>query len=196
MNTRGVTGGSLAPTPPPFRVGVGYDSHRFDASRPLILGGVLFPDEPGLTGVSDADAVAHAVTDALLGAAGEGDIGSHFPPTDPTWEGANSIDLLEKIVVLIAGLGWAIGNVDVTVICERPKIGPRASEIRLRLGQAMSIDPSQVSVKGKTNEGMGWEGRREGIAVHAVALLFRPVGSNFVAPGPHASGLVLGSLGE
>jgi 2-C-methyl-D-erythritol 2,4-cyclodiphosphate synthase len=160
----------------PFRVGTGYDSHRFDPSRPLILGGVHFPGEPGLTGVSDADAIAHAVTDAILGAAGEGDIGSHFPPSDPRWEGADSILLLRDIVGRLADAGWAIGNVDLTVICERPKIGPRVSEIRGSLATALGIDATQVSVKGKTNERMGWEGREEGIAVHAVALLFRPSG--------------------
>jgi 2-C-methyl-D-erythritol 2,4-cyclodiphosphate synthase len=165
-------GAARAPHPA-FRVGVGYDSHRFDPARPLILGGVHFPDEPGLTGVSDADAIAHAVTDAILGASGLGDIGSHFPPTDPAWLGADSLVLLESVMRLVYGRGWLVGNVDVVVVCERPKIGPRAAEIRTRLAAALGIDADLVSVKGKTNEGMGWEGRQEGIGVHSVALLYR-----------------------
>ncbi|TVP49707.1 MAG: 2-C-methyl-D-erythritol 2,4-cyclodiphosphate synthase [Gemmatimonadales bacterium] len=156
-----------------MRVGVGYDSHRFDASRPCILGGVLFPESPGLRGVSDADAVAHAVTDALLGAVGDGDIGAHFPPSDPTWEGADSMELLRRMAGRLAGLGWTVGNVDVTVICEAPRIGPAVPAMRARLAEVLGVDPLRLSVKGKTNETMGWEGRGEGIAVHAVALVGR-----------------------
>jgi 2-C-methyl-D-erythritol 2,4-cyclodiphosphate synthase len=158
---------------PDFRVGIGYDSHPFDPERPLVLGGVLFPEGPGLRGVSDADAVAHAVTDALLGAVADGDIGTHFPPSDPTWEGADSLELLREIVDRLHRGGWAVGNVDVTVICEAPKIGPAAPEMRGSLAGVLGVSPGRVSIKAKTNESMGWEGRREGIAVHAVALVAR-----------------------
>jgi len=154
-----------------MRIGFGYDSHAFDLGRELILGGVRVPDTPGLRGHSDGDAVAHAVTDALLGAAGLGDIGSHFPPDDPQWKNADSMRLLEHVVSLITDSGFRVGNVDITVICEHPKVGPLAGRIRQSLGDVLETAPSEVSIKGKTNEGMGWEGRREGLAVHAVALL-------------------------
>jgi 2-C-methyl-D-erythritol 2,4-cyclodiphosphate synthase len=155
------------------RVGFGYDSHRFDPSRPLILGGVRFPDHAGLTGHSDADAVCHAVTDAILGAAALGDIGSHFPPSDDRWKGADSIDLLERAVAVLGRKGYRVVNVDVTVICQTPKIGPRAAEMRGRLAAALQTGVDFVSVKGKTNEQLGWIGRSEGIGVHAVALIDR-----------------------
>ncbi|MEX0979960.1 MAG: 2-C-methyl-D-erythritol 2,4-cyclodiphosphate synthase [Gemmatimonadota bacterium] len=154
-----------------MRVGFGYDSHRFDPGRPLVLGGVHIPGAPGLTGFSDGDAVAHAVTDAILGAAGAGDIGRHFPPGDERWRDADSIDLLERAVAIVHGLGLRVVNVDVTVICESPRIGPRAEAMCARLAMAMAIDADLVSVKGKTNEGMGWIGAGEGLAVHAVALV-------------------------
>lgn len=154
-----------------MRVGFGYDSHRFDPSRTLILGGVHFPDTPGLKGFSDGDAVAHAVTDAILGAAGAGDIGRHFPPGDEEWRDADSINLLERAVAIVAEAGMRVVNVDITVICESPRIGPRAEEIRVRLAGALRLEPGLVSIKGKTNEGMGWIGAGEGLAVHAVALL-------------------------
>lgn len=155
------------------RVGTGYDSHRFASDRPLILGGVTIPDHPGLTGHSDGDAVAHAVTDAILGAAGAGDIGSHFPPDDERWRGADSIDLLTRAAEVVRAGGFEVSNADVTVICEEPKIGPHAEAMCQRLATAMGVVPGAVSVKGKTNEGMGWIGRGEGIAVHAVALVGR-----------------------
>ena len=151
------------------RVGIGYDSHRFDPERPLILGGVLFPDAPGLRGFSDADAVAHAVIDALLGAACLGDIGTHFPPGEEAWRGADSMELLSRAVELLHEEGWRVGNVDVTVICERPRIGPRADEMRAALAGRLGVGVEAVSVKGKSNEGMGWIGRGEGMAVCAVA---------------------------
>ncbi len=154
-----------------MRIGSGYDSHAFDPERPLILGGVRIPDHPGLRGHSDGDAVAHALTDAILGAAGLGDIGSHFPPEDPAWEGADSIELLRSAAALVFSAGHIVGNVDVTVICESPKIRPSAAAMREVLAEALSVSPDRVSIKGKTNERMGWEGRGEGIAVHAVALL-------------------------
>jgi 2-C-methyl-D-erythritol 2,4-cyclodiphosphate synthase len=154
-----------------MRVGTGYDSHRFAEGRKLILGGVEIPHTHGLTGHSDADAVAHAVTDALLGAAALGDIGTHFPPTDDTYRNADSIELLRKANELLEGRGYQVVNVDVTVICEAPRIGPHAAAMRERLAEALGIGPKHVSVKGKTNEGMGWIGRGEGIAVMATALI-------------------------
>lgn len=154
-----------------MRVGFGYDSHRFDPTRPLVLGGITIDDHPGLRGHSDGDAIAHAVTDAVLGAAAAGDIGRHFPPTDPQWEGANSVLLLEGAVGVVAGMGYRVGNVDVTVVCESPKIGPHAAAMRAVLAPALGVEEDQVSVKGKTNERMGWTGSGEGIAVYAVALL-------------------------
>lgn len=154
-----------------MRVGTGYDSHRFDPDRPLVIGGVSIPDHPGLTGHSDGDAVAHAVIDAVLGAAGAGDVGRHFPPGDDRWEGADSIDLLRRAAQVLRERGFRVVNVDVTVVCETPKIGPHATAMCGRLSEALGIAADTVSVKGKTNEGMGWIGRGEGVAVHAVALV-------------------------
>ena len=154
-----------------MRVGVGYDSHRFDASRSLVLGGVRFPDHPGLSGHSDGDAVAHAVIDALLGAASAGDVGSHFPPSDQEWEGADSLDLLRQAVKILNERGYLPSNVDVVVITESPKIGPSSGSMAEMLAEAMGISGSSVSVKGKSNEGMGWIGAGEGLAVHAVAMV-------------------------
>lgn len=156
-----------------MRVGQGYDSHRFGADRPLILGGVEIPHGRGLIGHSDADAIAHAVIDALLGAAALGDVGRHFPPTDEEWKDADSIDLLTRVVGLVAGANYQVVNVDVTVVAEAPKIGPHAEEMARRLADAIGISPANVSVKGKTNEGLGWIGAGEGLAVHAVALIDR-----------------------
>lgn len=156
-----------------MRVGHGYDSHRFDPERPLILGGVRIPDHAGLRGHSDGDAICHAVTDALLGAAGEGSIGDHFPPSDDRWKDADSVTLLARVVDLLARRNVQVVNVDVTVICESPRIGPWAEAMRERLGATLGIGPGFVSVKGKSNEGMGWIGAGEGLAVQAVALVDR-----------------------
>lgn len=156
-----------------MRVGIGYDSHRFDPARPLILGGVAIPGHPGLRGHSDGDAVCHAVTDALLGAAGAGDIGRHFPPSDDTWKGADSVELLRTAVGVLERANYQVVNVDVTVVCESPKIGPVAAAMRECLGEVLRVGPDFVSVKGKTNEGLGWIGAGEGLAVHAVALVDR-----------------------
>ena len=136
-----------------------------------MLGGVEFPGETGLAGHSDADALVHAVIDAIFGAAAAGDIGSHFPDTDPKWKGADSIELLKAAVREVAAAGFRVANVDATVICERPKIRPRAGEMRERLAAAMNIPPSRVSVKGKTNEKMDDAGAGVGVVVHAVCLL-------------------------
>ncbi len=153
------------------RAGIGYDLHRLVEGRPLILGGVTIPFERGLAGHSDADAVCHAVTDAVLGAAGAGDIGRHFPDTDPRWKGASSIDLLRRAVAVVRELGLAVGNVDVTVILERPKLAPHVDAMRANLADALGVTADRVSVKGKTNEGVGELGRGEAIAVHAIALV-------------------------
>lgn len=154
-----------------MRVGTGYDSHRFASGRPLVLGGVTVPHDRGLAGHSDADAVAHAVTDAVLGAAALGDIGSHFPPSDPRWEDADSIDLLRRAVRELAERNYVVVNVDATVICEAPRLAPHIPGMRRRLAGALRIGPEHVSVKATTNEGMGWIGRGEGVAATAVALI-------------------------
>lgn len=154
-----------------MRVGIGYDSHRFDETRPLVLGGVRIPGVPGLAGHSDGDAIAHAITDALLGATGLGDIGALFPDDDPATEGADSLGLLAEAVRRAQSENYQVVNVDVTVIAERPRIGPHVASMRERLAAALDTAPSAVSVKGKTNEGLGWIGRGEGIAVIAVACV-------------------------
>lgn len=154
-----------------LRAGTGYDLHRLVEGRPLLLGGVHIPGPIGALGHSDADVVCHAVTDAVLGAAGAGDIGRHFPDTDPAWKDAASLPLLERSVRHVADLGFAVVNVDVTVILERPKIARFVPDIQASLASALGISPALVSVKGKTNEGLDAIGRGEAIAAHAVALL-------------------------
>lgn len=152
-----------------MRIGQGFDIHRFaDDDRPLVLGGVQFPGEHGLAGHSDADAVAHAVSDALLGAAGLGDIGHHFPDTDSQWKGADSMRILREVVSKVRSAGWRIENVDVNVVCERPKIAPHREAMQANLGEAVG---APVSVKGRRAEGLGSIGRSEGIVCLAVALL-------------------------
>ena len=153
------------------RAGIGYDLHRLESGRPLIIGGVTIPHETGLAGHSDADVLCHAVTDAILGAAGAGDIGQHFPDTDPKWKGANSIELLKGAVSIVREAGYTIANVDAVIVAERPKLAPHIAAMRANLAHAMGIDNSAVSVKGKTNEKVDALGRNEAIAVHAVALL-------------------------
>jgi 2-C-methyl-D-erythritol 2,4-cyclodiphosphate synthase len=147
------------------RIGVGYDSHRFAESRRLVLGGVEIQHDQGLEGHSDADVVAHAITDAVLGAAGLGDLGTHFPPDDDRWRDADSVDLLRTAAAMVRG---HVVNVDATVVCEAPRIGEHRAEMERLLGEALGV---RVSVKATTNEGMGWIGRGEGIACIAVALL-------------------------
>ncbi|HUF50441.1 MAG TPA: 2-C-methyl-D-erythritol 2,4-cyclodiphosphate synthase [Longimicrobiales bacterium] len=156
-----------------MRVGLGYDSHRFADGRRLVLGGVEIEHAQGLAGHSDADAVAHAITDAILGACGLGDIGRHFPPTDEAWRDADSIDLLRRAGLLAAEQNYQVINIDVTVVCEAPRIGPHAADMCARVAGAIGIAPAAVSVKGKTNEGMGWIGRGEGVAAMAVVLVDR-----------------------
>jgi 2-C-methyl-D-erythritol 4-phosphate cytidylyltransferase/2-C-methyl-D-erythritol 2,4-cyclodiphosphate synthase len=159
----------------PVAMGVGYDTHRFSPGRRLVLGGVEFEGD-GLLGHSDADVCAHAIGDAILGAAGLGDLGRHFPDTDPRWKGVSSLLLLREIARLAAERGWRVGNCDVTLAARRPKIAPRAEEMRARLAEALGVAPAQVNVKATTGEGMGFVGREEGIAAHAVALLVRRAG--------------------
>ncbi len=155
------------------RVGIGYDSHRFVPGDGVLLGGVKIPATVSLTGHSDADAVCHAVTDALLGATGLGDIGGLFPDTDMANKGRDSIAMLGAAVQQVRESGWVPANVDITVICESPKIGPHRNAIRARLAAALGVAIEAVSIKGKTNEGMGWIGRGEGLAVMAVATVDR-----------------------
>ena len=156
------------------RVGIGYDSHRFEAGRPLVLGGVEVPGaERGLAGHSDADVLAHALIDAALGAAGLGDIGAHFPDTDERWRGADSIELLRAVRELLDDAGFALLNVDATVICEAPRLGSHREEMRARLAAAAGLEAEAVNVKFTTNEGMGFVGRGEGVAALAVASVER-----------------------
>ncbi len=159
----------------PFATGVGYDTHRFAPGRRLVLGGVEHEGD-GLLGHSDADVCAHAIGDAILGAAGLGDLGRHFPDTDPRWKGVSSLLLLREIAARAAEHGWRLGNADVTLAAKRPKIAPRAEEMRARIAEALGVAPAQVNVKATTGEGMGFVGRGEGIAAHAVVLLARRTG--------------------
>ena len=154
-----------------MRVGIGYDAHQLTTGRPFILGGVDIPFEKGLKGWSDADVVVHAIMDALLGAAALGDIGNHFPPHDPAYKGISSITLLNRVGGLLKAQGWRIGNVDATIIAERPLLRPYISQMKQNIGQALSLSESQVGIKATTNEGLGFIGREEGIAAYAVVLI-------------------------
>ena len=153
------------------RVGLGYDLHRFTAGGPLRLGGVLIPHDRGLAGHSDADAVCHAVTDAILGAAAAGDIGRHFPDTDARWKGAPSVAMLREAVGLVRSRGFVVVNLDVVVVTEHPRIGPHVERMREVLAAAVGVEPAAVGIKGKTNEGVGATGRGEALEAHAVAML-------------------------
>lgn len=156
-----------------IRVGYGYDVHRLTEGRKCIIGGVDIPFEKGLLGHSDADVLLHAITDALLGAAALGDIGSHFPDTDPEWEGANSLLLLKESGHLVHQAGWQVNNIDSTVVAQRPKLAPHIGQMRENIAAALGLSPEQISVKGKTEEGLGFTGTGAGIAAHAVCLLER-----------------------
>lgn len=162
-----------APSVPEFRTGVGYDSHRFAPGGPMRLGGVDVPADVHCAGHSDGDAVCHALTDAVLGAAGLGDIGELYPDTDPAHKGRDSVEMLGAALALVAREGFRVVNVDVTVVAERPKVGPQRAAMRTQLAAVLGVDERAVGVKGKTNEGMGWIGRGEGLAVVAVATLAR-----------------------
>jgi 2-C-methyl-D-erythritol 2,4-cyclodiphosphate synthase len=153
------------------RVGIGYDSHRFESGRPLVLGGLSIPHSHGLAGHSDADAVAHALTDAILGAAGAGNIGQLFPDSDPQWKDADSMELLRTAHELVQGRGYTLVQADLTVIAEQPKLAPHLIPMAAALAQRLGLPAGAINVKAKTNEGMGWIGHGQGIAVIAVAAL-------------------------
>lgn len=153
------------------RIGIGYDIHRLVEGRKLVLGGVEIPFEKGLLGHSDSDVLIHAICDALLGAAALGDIGTHFPDTDPRWTGVSSLELLARVVEMLADRGYRVANVDATVMAERPKLKPYVQAIRERLASALRVDVDLMSVKAKTSEGLDSVGRGEAIAAQAIALL-------------------------
>jgi 2-C-methyl-D-erythritol 2,4-cyclodiphosphate synthase len=154
-----------------IRIGNGYDIHRLVPERPLILGGVKIPHELGLLGHSDADALTHAIMDAMLGALSLGDIGLYFPPSDPKWKDADSLKLLAQVNQLIQDKGWKIGNIDSVIVAERPKLKPHISAMRDRLSTVLNLQPNQVGIKATTNEKLDATGREEGIAAYAVVLL-------------------------
>jgi 2-C-methyl-D-erythritol 2,4-cyclodiphosphate synthase len=156
-----------------MRVGIGYDSHRFASPGPMVLGGVVIDSDMRLAGHSDGDAICHAVTDAVLGATGAGDIGELFPDTDPNNMGIDSILMLTQVIARLTSLGWRVAQVDIVVVAERPKILPHREAMRARVAGALGIDSGDVSIKGKTNERMGWIGRAEGVACIAVATVER-----------------------
>ncbi len=158
----------------PFRVGQGFDVHALVADRPLIIGGVTIPHTHGLLGHSDADVLLHAVTDALLGAAGLGDIGRHFPDTDPAYRGADSRVLLREAYARVRAAGWAAVNIDATVHAQAPKIGPHAAAMVANIAADLDLPADAINIKAKTNESLGYLGRKEGIAATVVALIARP----------------------
>ncbi len=156
-----------------LRIGNGYDIHRLVGDRPLILGGVNIPHGLGLEGHSDADVLTHALMDALLGALSLGDIGHYFPPADPQWKGANSLELLSQVYQLIRDQGWRIGNCDNVIVAEQPKLKPYIAAMKASLAQTLSIDADVIGIKATTNEKLGPTGREEGIAAYSVVLLTR-----------------------
>ncbi len=158
---------------PPFRIGQGYDCHQLVEGRKLILGGVTIPHRLGLLGHSDADALLHAIIDALFGAAGLGDIGRHYPDTDPMFAGADSRTLLRETAQRVVATGYTIGNIDATVIAQAPKLAPFVAQMVSRIAEDIGVSPQQVNIKAKTNEKLGYLGREEGIAAHASAMLIR-----------------------
>ncbi len=160
-----------------FRVGTGTDIHRLVDGRELWLGGIRIEHSKGALGHSDADVLLHAICDALLGAAGLGDIGHHFPDTDMRWKGADSKVLLKQVMTLLSEHGWSVGNVDSTLLLERPKIKPHIPAMRTVIAGLLSVEENAVSIKATTNEGMGYVGREEGVCAHAVALIQRIAGS-------------------
>lgn len=159
--------------PPPFRIGQGYDCHALVPGRKLIIGGVTIPHKTGLLGHSDADVLLHAITDALLGAAGLGDIGRHFPDTDARFSGADSRVLLREAVKRVAAAGYTVGNLDATIIAQAPKMAPHIALMVAHVAEDLGVAAGQVNLKAKTNERLGYLGREEGIAAEAVALIYR-----------------------
>ncbi len=166
-----------------FRVGLGIDAHRFASDRPLVLGGVRVREHEGLSGHSDADVVAHALMDALLGAAGLEDIGHHFPDSDPEFAGADSMGLLARVADMLAREGWRVANVDIVVVCEQPRIAPHREAMRARLAEVLHISVGRIGLRGTTTEGMGFTGRKEGIMAQSVALLERHRGEAAAGEG-------------
>ncbi|MBF0461471.1 MAG: 2-C-methyl-D-erythritol 2,4-cyclodiphosphate synthase [Magnetococcales bacterium] len=158
-----------------WRIGQGFDVHRWTAGRPLVLGGVTIPHAQGLLGHSDADVLLHAIMDALLGGAGLGDIGHHFPDTDPQYRGIDSRQLLATVWETLHAQQWTVGNLDATVICQRPKLAPYMPDMKKEIARILHIAPEQVNVKATTTEGLGFTGRNEGVAAQAVVLLVRQV---------------------
>jgi len=154
-----------------MRIGHGYDVHRLVKERKLILGGVDIPHETGLLGHSDADVLLHAVCDAILGAIGEGDIGRHFPDSDPAYKGASSIMLLQHVMALADKKGYRVGNIDATIVAQRPKLAPYIADMKANIAAAVDVEAERINVKATTTEELGFAGRREGIAAYAVALL-------------------------
>ena len=157
----------------PFRIGQGYDCHALVSGRKLIIGGVDIPNATGLQGHSDADVLLHAITDSIIGAAGLGDIGRHFPDTDHHFKGADSRDLLREAVKRVAATGYRVGNIDATIIAQAPKMAPHIEQMVVNISADLGVNVSQVNIKAKTNEKLGYLGREEGIAAEAVALLFK-----------------------
>jgi 2-C-methyl-D-erythritol 2,4-cyclodiphosphate synthase len=156
-----------------FRVGTGYDAHQFIAGRTFILGGVTIEHTKGLLGHSDADALSHAISDAILGAAALGDMGKYFPDTDPKWKNANSLAMLKECLRLVKEKGWVIGNVDSTIICQKPKLASYISSMIEKIAETLEVSADKISIKAKTTEEMGFEGRQEGLSTQAVVLLQR-----------------------
>ncbi len=156
---------------PPIRIGQGYDVHAFGEGDHVMLGGVRVPHRCGVLAHSDGDVILHALCDAMLGALALGDIGQHFPPSDRRWKGADSSDFVRHCNGLLRGRGWQVGNTDITVICERPKVGPHATAMRETVAQLLGVAPDRVSIKATTSEKLGFTGREEGIAAQAVVLL-------------------------
>jgi len=154
-----------------FRVGIGYDAHQFIAGRPFILGGVTIEHSKGLLGHSDADALSHAISDAILGAAALGDMGKFFPDTDPKWKNADSLSMLKECARLAGEKGWSIGNVDSTIVCQKPKLAGYIGPMILKIAAALEVSADKISIKAKTTEEMGFEGRQEGLSTQAVVLL-------------------------
>lgn len=155
----------------PFRIGQGYDCHALVPGRALVIGGVTIPHRAGLLGHSDADVLLHAITDALFGAAGLGDIGRHFPDTDPRFKGADSRRLLRECALRVSEAGYAVGNIDATVIAQAPRMATHLPAMIACIAEDLGVEPAQINLKAKTNERLGWEGREEGMAAHAVALV-------------------------
>ena len=154
-----------------FRIGIGFDAHKLMAERPLILGGVTIPHDRGPFGHSDADVLSHAVSDAILGAAALGDMGKYFPDTDPKWKDADSLTMLKECARMAKAKGWTVGNVDATIVCQNPKLSPYLVSMSQMIEQVLEVGSDQVNVKAKTTEGLGFEGREEGLSVQAVVLL-------------------------